>query len=223
MTDRIIPPEVVAEDRALEAQEASSSRALIELRWHWTLDESNPDKTSFAEYGRAVGRARPTISRYAQAFQLISSNVTTEPSKALSQAGRSQETKMAARAVADARELSESNVMAHRYPEVKAIREAAREAVEQDGTKFEDEVAEAVRVMMQLEQQSAKGASLPSPLQTAMVNTLTAKATAALHEANELARTFTPEQIVAVTPGFEKARSETDAYHLTPVAAWGMS
>lgn len=63
-----LPVDIVNEDSSLEKATEKSQKALAELRWHWTLDESNPDRVSLREYGRGVGRAVSTISKYAKGY-----------------------------------------------------------------------------------------------------------------------------------------------------------
>jgi len=45
-------------DRELSAD----ADELMQLRWHWTLDESNPERVSFAEYAAAVGTDESKIA-----------------------------------------------------------------------------------------------------------------------------------------------------------------
>ena len=63
-----LPSEVVEKDKQLDGEIARKVGELMELRWHWTLDETNPDRVTVAAYGRAVGRARQVISRDAIAW-----------------------------------------------------------------------------------------------------------------------------------------------------------
>lgn len=63
-TMNTLPVEIVAEDQRLDAQARSAQMDLAALRWHWTLDESNPDRVSFGAYAAAIGGKRHnTISR----------------------------------------------------------------------------------------------------------------------------------------------------------------
>lgn len=60
--------EVIQEDNRLDRRHQSSLSALCEHRWHWTLDETNPERVSLAEYARQVGRASSTINTQAHGF-----------------------------------------------------------------------------------------------------------------------------------------------------------
>lgn len=46
-----LPANVVETDKRLQR----SANELMEVRWHWTLDETNPDRVSQLEYARQVG------------------------------------------------------------------------------------------------------------------------------------------------------------------------
>jgi hypothetical protein len=63
-----IPQEVIDKDQKLEAAAERSSEALAKHRWHWTLDASNPEKTSLRAYAKAVGRNFKTIRAQAQGY-----------------------------------------------------------------------------------------------------------------------------------------------------------
>ncbi len=56
-----LPLEVVQEDTELETRIGRMSERLSQLRWHWTLDESNSDRVSFRQYGRDVGKDHSVI------------------------------------------------------------------------------------------------------------------------------------------------------------------
>ncbi len=66
MTD--LPNEVVAADHEMEQSASKASEALAKHRWHWTLDESNPDRVSIRAYAQAVGRAKQTIQKYVNGY-----------------------------------------------------------------------------------------------------------------------------------------------------------
>lgn len=52
---------VIREDHRLDDANARTGEDLARHRWHWTLDESNPDRVPVREYARQVGRARNPI------------------------------------------------------------------------------------------------------------------------------------------------------------------
>lgn len=66
-----LPAEVIREDQRLEEQAHKVAETLAWLRWHWTLDESNLQRVSFAAYGRAVGKGKTTIAQYAHGYVLL--------------------------------------------------------------------------------------------------------------------------------------------------------
>ena len=47
-----------------------ASEELARHRWHWTLDESNPDRVSFSEYAAGVGRHKSQIQSFARGYAL---------------------------------------------------------------------------------------------------------------------------------------------------------
>lgn len=51
---RPIPPEAVTEDRQLETTLQHAMEALARHRWHWTMDETNPQRVRSDEYAAAV-------------------------------------------------------------------------------------------------------------------------------------------------------------------------
>jgi hypothetical protein len=59
-----LPTEVIQQDRTL----SKAANELMKLRWHWTLDETNPDRVGIREYARQVGRDMANISRDANAW-----------------------------------------------------------------------------------------------------------------------------------------------------------
>lgn len=59
---------VIAEDQRLDTAATRSSEELAQHRWHWTLDESNPNRVTFVEYAAAVGRSHVTISKQANGY-----------------------------------------------------------------------------------------------------------------------------------------------------------
>ena len=73
MASNNLPATVVKEDKRLDDQAKKTGEALGELRWHWTLNEDNPDRVSFAEYARQVGRHLSTIKKYADAYAKVQS------------------------------------------------------------------------------------------------------------------------------------------------------
>jgi hypothetical protein len=79
---------------------------LARHRWHWTLDESNPERVSISAYARQVGRSPQVIQVYANGFnQWLKRQEEGTPipiSEALFRARMSAEKEVAAAAVAEA-------------------------------------------------------------------------------------------------------------------------
>ena len=62
------PKSSLGEDHELEARVETTSERLAYLRWHWTMDESNPQRVSFSQYAQQVGRSERDIRKYAEAY-----------------------------------------------------------------------------------------------------------------------------------------------------------
>ena len=142
---------VIAADRKLEKASSSASEMLMEHRWHWTLDESNPKRVSLREYARAIGKSFSTISADAKGYALhLDRDIPI--TSAREQANMSTETWAATQAVAKARGLQETTVRQDRPVEVRRVREMARERAEQRGTTVEEETRKAAQLIVQNEQ-----------------------------------------------------------------------
>lgn len=63
-----LPNKVIERDQKLTAEIELKNDQLMELRWHWTLDESNSARVSFSEYAREVGLRRDTIGADARGW-----------------------------------------------------------------------------------------------------------------------------------------------------------
>ena len=145
-----LPTEVVERDRRLQR----SADELMELRWHWTLDESNPDRVGFSEYGRQVGRGEAAIRRDANAWAAWRESQTSSGSgrtpgtpqtptdyRELSRLG--SERQEAAKAVAQATGEAVSSVARAKREEVDAVLSTARERAVDRGTTVEHEIQRA--------------------------------------------------------------------------------
>jgi hypothetical protein len=138
-----LPKTVVQADRKLEGATAAASELLAELRWHWTLDESNPDRVSLREYAREVGRDFRTIHKYAHGHALAAADGDIGISEAIERSAMGAETEAATEAVAKARDVSFSTVRQSRPTEVRRVRDMARERVERHGGTIEEQSAKA--------------------------------------------------------------------------------
>ena len=67
-----LPESVIKEDRRL----SRGAEELCKLRWHWTLDESNPQRISMREYARQVGVRHPAIVKDANAWEQYRGNTS---------------------------------------------------------------------------------------------------------------------------------------------------
>ncbi len=145
-----LPAEVVTEDVDLDARIGRMSERLSKLRWHWTLDESNPDRVSMRQYARDVGRNSKTISGYANGYVIaLDGHVTI--SEGIARANMGGETQSATEAVADARELSFTHTRDSRGSEVRRVREIARERAEKRGTTVEEEAPQVAEWIVKTE------------------------------------------------------------------------
>src|SRR5262245_24232854 len=108
MAPPTIPPSVIEADHRLEGTATRASEKLAELRWHWTLDESNPNRVSQVAYSRAIGRSRAVVGYYARGYALFverrtasraSARLTIED--ALRLAGQSEEMQEFTEAIAE--------------------------------------------------------------------------------------------------------------------------
>ena len=141
MTRIGLPRSVVEEDHALEKAAERTSVALMEHRWHWTLDESNPERVSMREYARQIGRENRVIQRYANGFVIWrDASGGVSPEEARARASMSVETEAATEAVAEARGLQFGYVTKEFGSEVRHVREVARQRAEEKGTSITDEL-----------------------------------------------------------------------------------
>lgn len=144
-----LPAEVVEKDRTLQR----SADQLMELRWHWTLDESNHGRVSQREYARQVGvdHKRVNIDANAWADYLAAGAHTGHILEAMP--GEPQtpddfrqmrklgaERQEAVKAVARTQGVSVSNVAVNKREEVDAVLNTARRRAEDRGTTIEHEV-----------------------------------------------------------------------------------
>lgn len=135
-----LPVEVVRDDHDLETRIGKMSERLAKLRWHWTLDESNPGRVSMREYARQVGRSVSTIHGYAHGWQIFSVPASGNTlGEAIERAKMGGETEAVTEAVAEARGVTFKTARHNHYDEVKRVRSMARDAAEKKGTTVEEE------------------------------------------------------------------------------------
>jgi hypothetical protein len=75
----MLPKRVIDKDHELEGRHDRASEALAKHRWHWTLDESNPDRVSQSAYARAVGRSQGVISHYGRGWVIYQERLANSP------------------------------------------------------------------------------------------------------------------------------------------------
>jgi len=129
---------IKATDRELEARASGAMRELMQHRWHWTLDESNPERKAMREYARLVGRDIGAISRLARGYVLLTSDdqMINTPAEAYALAGLAPDKQVAVRAISELEGFGPGHIRNTRGPQVKAIAaeiadlpEAEKEAV----------------------------------------------------------------------------------------------
>lgn len=151
-----VPQEVIEQDHEIEGAASAASEALARLRWHWTLDVSNPDRVSIREYARSVGRASSLIHGYANGYRLRLGDQDLLISEAIERAGMSAETEAVAEAVAEARGLSFVHTRQTRGNEIRHVRNLAREAAERKGTTVAEEAVTIAKLAAQIDESESQ-------------------------------------------------------------------
>lgn len=152
-----LPPKVITEDRRLDQTQTKAAEALMRLRWHWTLDESNADRVSMREYARQVQKHPKTITADAKGYAAMQGDGASAatPGEARERAKMGAETQAATEAVAKARGVKFQTARQERSVEVRRVREAARQRAEDKGTTVEDEVTAIAETIAKREKQEA--------------------------------------------------------------------
>lgn len=141
-----LPPEVIQEDRDLQEVERSASEQLIRLRWHWTMDQSNPGRVSVAEYAQQVGVNQSTVYRSANGYLIFLSAKedpfnSMSPSAAVHRADMAVDRRRNVDAVAKAHgNIHPVNVEKNHRDELNRVRDAVRDHVETHPTASDDEL-----------------------------------------------------------------------------------
>lgn len=131
-----LPASVVREDQQLEVSVESASEALAKLRWHWTLDETNPEQVSFGAYAKAVGKkSGGSIRQYATGYVLFTqSELKCSFAEALQRALLSQERQVAVEAVAEAEGIAFTTARVSHTPAARAVHAAVEDEAERRET-----------------------------------------------------------------------------------------
>jgi len=155
-----LPVEVIEQDHALERGVEVKSAELAKLRWHWTLDESNPERVRIVDYAHAVEQNASAISRYANLHkELIKSSGRIESfNDAYERAQMSTETEAVVDAVAEARGNLNTHQVRRNTIEVSAVRAAARELAEEKGTSVAEEAPQVARRRARADAAASKSA-----------------------------------------------------------------
>lgn len=139
-----LPKGVVAEDRQLERAAESATEALAYHRWHWTLDESNPDRVSIRQYAEAVDKAMQTIQVHVKGYMLSAQSDRDIPvTEGVERARMSAERELASDAVAQAHGIKLSTVRLLHKDEVKEVQSAVQREAERREEHAEDFPADA--------------------------------------------------------------------------------
>jgi hypothetical protein len=136
---------VVREDRRLEDTAERSRAELAKHRWHWTLDESNPNRVGVRAYARAIGRHWTTVNDMVNGYATwlaeqqkegVGGTPYTAPSlvEAMALAKMRGETATAAKAIAKAKGIDVESVRRHHAGEIRSVKAAAEERVERSKT-----------------------------------------------------------------------------------------
>lgn len=140
-----LPAEVIREDQDLEQSMESASEALGYLRWHWTLDESNPARVSIRQYALAIGKNKEVIRMYAQGYAshaLGGQRPSGNFSDSVVRAGLSAEKQLAVDVVAEVNNMTFENAKRRYEPTVIEVRNAVEREREQREEQGEDFPAE---------------------------------------------------------------------------------
>jgi len=154
-----LPTKVITEDKRLDGAATNAQEQLAKLRWHWTLDESNPNRVSFSEYGRQVGRANTAIRSMAHGYANFS-NASVRGNRSLTDcielAKLTTEKQAATEAVADAMNLSVTAVASGHRDKVKETIRAAHEAATRKESSIEEEIPRIAQAHERQRQSAAK-------------------------------------------------------------------
>jgi hypothetical protein len=132
-----LPDLVVKTDHELEQAADRASDALAKHRWHWTLDETNPERASFAEYARAIGRDERAVRVMAEAYaRITATGDSLRFGRTVQEEIQLQSVKQADREVVEETAkglgISVSTTRQHHKDDVSRVRDAVAEATERE-------------------------------------------------------------------------------------------
>jgi hypothetical protein len=161
--DSILPPEVIDKDRKLELASDKATERLAELRWHWTADETNPDRVTLTAYAKAIGRTQPAVTFMVNAYdEWISHNRDNSLIYYMERAKVGTDRAAVHEAVALARRVKPSTVRgasgrgAKYAKDVRAVIAEARELAEERGTSIAEEAPRIAQARVDLEARRAE-------------------------------------------------------------------
>jgi hypothetical protein len=162
-----LPKTVVKKDRDLMSDYESVGMEIMELRWHWTLDASNPKRVSIREYAHEVGRGisiiradangwRDKLADDAKAAEGGYDIVTAKTAGDYREMAKLSEVKRtAAEAMAKARGTSVSNIAANKREDLTAVVNRARERAERKGRADTEAVLEEIEAVVEWDAKAA--------------------------------------------------------------------
>jgi hypothetical protein len=138
-----LPTRVIEQDNKLEKAAEGSRLKLAEYRWHWTLDESNPERVSIYRYAREIARGETTVRDMVRGYAeyLAAPRGTRTIEDALAKAKLRGETTTATEAVAKARGVSIESARRHHAEEVREVKATAQERAERRGSSVDEEIS----------------------------------------------------------------------------------
>lgn len=152
---------VIDRDHELEGAATRSSEQLAEHRWHQCLDPDGPGH-ELADYARAIGRSKQTVSNYAHGWRLMNERAA-DPVKpgltvtdAVRLAGQSTEQQAFTEAIADGSGQSVANVARGDNTRRREIIAQAQERSERRGTDPVEEARDIAARSRQTAEQSKR-------------------------------------------------------------------
>jgi len=140
--------EVFEEDARLENLASGATEALAKLRWHWTLDESNPERYTVSEYARRAGRSQKAVYAMAQGYNLTVIDPGLDLPEASARAVVSAERAEVVEAVAEATGKTFQNVVKNNAQLASEVHRTARAQAERKGTSVSDEIPRAAKTVV---------------------------------------------------------------------------
>jgi hypothetical protein len=146
----------IVADRELEAAADNTTEALARHRWHWTLDESNPDAISITAFAERLGRSQNVVFSHAHGYSLKAINPDMSLPEAIARASTGAQQTELFEAVAAATGKTFQNVRKNNTPLARAVRIAATERAERKGTTISEELAQAAKAVWAAKQADEK-------------------------------------------------------------------